>query len=47
LKEMGYEVIKRGQIGRTEVIKINRPKKNKLVFEAVGDNRGDDDAEAF
>jgi gamma-glutamyltranspeptidase/glutathione hydrolase len=47
LKAMGYEVIKRGQIGRTEVIKINRPKKNKLVFEAVGDNRGDDDAETY
>lgn len=47
LKEMGYEVIKRGQIGRTEVIKINRPKKNKLLFEAVGDNRGDDDAETY
>jgi gamma-glutamyltranspeptidase/glutathione hydrolase len=47
LKAMGYEVNKRGQIGRTEVIKITRPKKNKLVFEAVGDNRGDDDAEAY
>ncbi|MGL6269335.1 MAG: gamma-glutamyltransferase, partial [Chitinophagaceae bacterium] len=47
LKAMGYEVNKRGQIGRTEVIKISRPKKNKLVFEAVGDNRGDDDAEAY
>ncbi len=47
LKTMGYEVNKRGQIGRTEVIKISRPKKNKLVFEAVGDNRGDDDAEAY
>ena len=47
LKAMGYQVNKRGQIGRTEVIKITRPKKNKLVFEAVGDNRGDDDAEAY
>lgn len=47
LKAMGYEVNKRGQIGRTEVIKITRPKKNKLVFEAVGDIRGDDDAEAY
>jgi gamma-glutamyltranspeptidase / glutathione hydrolase len=47
LKAMGYEVNKRGQIGRTEVIKINRLKKKKLVFEAVGDNRGDDDAEAY
>jgi gamma-glutamyltranspeptidase / glutathione hydrolase len=47
LKAMGYEVNKRGQIGRTEVIKISRPKKNKLIFEAVGDNRGDDDAEAY
>ena len=47
LKAMGYEVNKRGQIGRTEVIKISRPKKKKLVLEAVGDNRGDDDARAY
>lgn len=47
LKVMGYEVNKRGQIGRTEVIKITRPKKNRMVFEAVGDIRGDDDARAY
>jgi gamma-glutamyltranspeptidase / glutathione hydrolase len=47
LKAMGYEVNKRGQIGRTEVIKITRPNKNKMVFEAVGDIRGDDDARTY
>lgn len=47
LKAMGYEVNKRGRIGRTEVIKISRPKKNKLIFEAVGDSRGDDDAQTY
>ena len=48
LKTMGYEVNKRGQIGRTEVIKITRTgKKKRLQFEAVGDGRGDDDAETY
>ena len=47
LKEMGYTLTKRGQIGRTEVIRINRTGRKKLSFEAVGDIRGDDHAEAY
>lgn len=47
LKDMGYTLTKRGQIGRTEVIKINRKGRKKLSFEAVGDIRGDDHAEAY
>jgi gamma-glutamyltranspeptidase/glutathione hydrolase len=47
LKTMGYTIQKRGQIGRTEVIRIDYPKKKKLRLEAVGDNRGDDHAAAY
>jgi gamma-glutamyltranspeptidase / glutathione hydrolase len=43
LESMGYHVIQRGGIGRTEVIKVLPDGK----FEAVADNRGDDDAEGF
>ena len=43
LIKMGYKIHKRGEIGRTEVIKILPNKK----MEAVGDNRGDDDAEGY
>ena len=39
---MGYKVITRGQIGRTEVIQI----KGKQII-AVGDKRGDDAAEGY
>lgn len=42
LKEMGYEVVERGNIGRFEAIKITNGK-----IEAVGDKRGDDHAEGF
>ncbi|MFZ9718878.1 MAG: gamma-glutamyltransferase, partial [Chitinophagaceae bacterium] len=42
LKAMGYKIIERGAIGRTEVIKITNGK-----IEAVADNRGDDHAEGF
>lgn len=42
LSLMGYKVVKRGEIGRTEVIKIQGGK-----IEAVGDKRGDDDAEGY
>ena len=42
LEAMGYKVITRGQIGRTEVIQI----KGKQII-AVGDKRGDDAAEGF
>jgi gamma-glutamyltranspeptidase/glutathione hydrolase len=47
LKSMGYTLTKRGQIGRTEVIRINRSGRRKLAFEAVGDIRGDDHAAAY
>ncbi len=43
LKQMGYTISIRSQIGRTEVIKINPGNK----IEAVGDRRGDDSAEAY
>jgi gamma-glutamyltranspeptidase / glutathione hydrolase len=42
LKEIGYEVVERGNIGRFEAIKIT----NGLI-EAVGDKRGDDHAEGY
>ena len=43
LQNMGYNLIDRGNIGRTEVIKVLHDKK----FEAVADNRGDDDARGW
>lgn len=43
LQRMGYKLKQRNAIGRTEVIKI-LPDGN---FEAVADNRGDDDAEGY
>ncbi len=43
LKKMGYKTILRGGIGRTEAIKVLNDGK----FEAVGDIRGDDDAEGY
>ncbi|MFN5134041.1 MAG: gamma-glutamyltransferase [Chitinophagaceae bacterium] len=42
LKEMGYEIVERGNIGRFEAIKIVNGK-----IEAVGDKRGDDTAEGY
>ncbi len=42
LEKMGYKMVSRGSIGRTEVIKITKGK-----IEAVGDKRGDDDAEGY
>lgn len=42
LQSMGYKVTKRGAIGRTEIILIT----NKTIT-AVGDKRGDDDAEGY
>jgi gamma-glutamyltranspeptidase/glutathione hydrolase len=41
LRQMGYTIHERGAIGRTEVIRILPDGQ----FEAVADNRGDDDAE--
>jgi gamma-glutamyltranspeptidase/glutathione hydrolase len=46
LEAMGYKVVTRGQIGRTEVILINTVN-NKRVITAVGDKRGDDTAEGY
>lgn len=43
LEAMGYKIKKREQIGRTEVILVNA---NKKII-AVGDKRGDDDAEGY
>jgi gamma-glutamyltranspeptidase/glutathione hydrolase len=43
LEGMGYKIVERNGIGRTEVIKILPNKK----FEAVADNRGDDAAEGW
>ena len=43
LEGMGYKIIDRNGIGRTEVIKVLSNKK----FEAVADNRGDDSAEGW
>lgn len=42
LKQMGYKITPRGNIGRTEVIKINGKK-----IEIAADVRGDDDAEGY
>lgn len=43
LQKMGYAIKQRSGIGRTEVIKVLPDGK----FEAVADNRGDDDAEGW
>ena len=43
LEKIGYRIVNRGEIGRTEVIKVLPDGK----FEAVGDNRGDDDARGY
>jgi len=43
LQAMGYKIIERNGIGRTEVIRVLANKK----FEAVADNRGDDSAEGW
>ena len=46
LIKMGYTVKDRRAIGRTEVIKVLTDGK-KMKIEAVGDNRGDDDARGY
>lgn len=43
LKKMGYKIVERTAIGRTEVIEVLPDGK----FEVVADNRGDDDAEGY
>ncbi len=45
LKGMGYNVVPRGAIGRTELIRITQDKGRKIV--AVADKRGDDAAEGY
>ena len=48
LKAMGYTISTRGNIGRTEPIKIEKSKTGRgYTFEAVADNRGDDSAEGY
>ena len=45
LTSMGYKVIQRGSIGRTEVIRVKPGQQRQL--EAVGDVRGDDTADGY
>ena len=49
LKKIGYKIINRGAIGRTELITItgNKKEKNKVIINAVADKRGDDDARGY
>lgn len=48
LIQMGYTIKERGAIGRTEMIQVKyEPKTKKMKIEAVGDHRGDDDAEGY
>ena len=47
LENMGYKVVSRGQIGRTEVIKLDWKGKKLETIEAVADKRGDDHASAY
>lgn len=47
LEKMGYKVTQRGQIGRTEVIRINWKGKKIESIEAVADKRGEDHASAY
>jgi gamma-glutamyltranspeptidase/glutathione hydrolase len=47
LKAMGYTINRREQIGRTEVIRIERKRRKIKRMEAVGDKRGDDDARSY
>ena len=49
LTKMGYKIVNRGAIGRTELIKITADKKlkSKVIINAVADKRGDDDARGF
>ena len=42
LEKMGYKIVNRGAIGRSELIRVDGKK-----IEAVGDNRGDDSAEGY
>ncbi|MEI7472778.1 MAG: gamma-glutamyltransferase [Chitinophagaceae bacterium] len=46
LEAMGYKLTMRGNIGRTELIMVNR-EKGVVSINAVGDKRGDDAAEGY
>ena len=45
LEALGYKMVKRGQIGRTELIEIKNGKTRKIT--AIADKRGDDSAEGY
>lgn len=48
LKTMGYSIEKRGQIGRTELISIQKGNTDSTyTFEAIADKRGDDAVEGY
>ena len=49
LTKIGYKIINRGVIGRTELIIItgNKKSKSKVKITAVADKRGDDDARGY
>ena len=47
LENMGYKVINRGVIGRTEVIQLHWKGKKLINIEAIADKRGDDHASAY
>ncbi len=47
LEAMGYKITVRGNIGRTELIMIERKKGALVSIQAVGDKRGDDAAEGY
>ncbi|MGN6491667.1 MAG: gamma-glutamyltransferase [Agriterribacter sp.] len=47
LRAMGYTVTTRGDIGRTEMIKIERNNNGGFTLHAVADKRGDDAAEGY
>lgn len=47
LEKMGYTVVNRGQIGRTEVIQLNWKGKKLINIEAIADKRGEDHASAY
>ena len=49
LSKMGYKIVNRGVIGRTELITITKSKKekDKVIINAVADKRGDDDARGY
>jgi gamma-glutamyltranspeptidase/glutathione hydrolase len=47
LSSMGYELVNRGQIGRTEVIRLEWQGRKIKSIEAIADKRGDDHAAAY